>query len=80
MPNVHMMLRFLSCCSCVALFRGGELDVVSSDRYLRLGSLSVSDWQRFFNTEYIEVIFRGVMADEVRTLCLGASTHLFPMA
>lgn len=48
--------------------RGQELDVRSYERYLWLGRMSVGEWLRFFNTEYVEVIFRGLLADEVRCL------------
>lgn len=47
--------------------RKEQADVVRAfRRYRWLGHLSVNDWQRFFNTEYVEVIFRGILADEVR--------------
>lgn len=44
----------------------------SYERYLWLGRMSVGEWLRFFNTEYVEVIFRGLLADEVR-----CASHVF---
>lgn len=69
-PTITFRFSILFSHLCLFSFGGRELDERSAYRYRRLGSLSVDVWQRFFNTEYVEVIFRGILADEVHTLLL----------
>ena len=56
--------------SCVVVAgEHGRLDYRLCRPYLWLGRISVPAWLRFLNTEYVEVIFRGLLATKAVRSC-----------